>query len=401
MTTTPSSIMENPNSYSGTDSERIEQALAAASRLGVPVCVTARQPDGQSQRSHWLIDRAILLPAQSTLVIENCAIKLSDTARDNFIRSANCGLGIRDIAPISDIHVVGIGKAELIGADRPRATGDSAKTLGERTFGSDAGKAGESQKGDWRNVGILFAGVRHFSISNLTLRDLHCWGISLEYCSHGRLAALDFCATGWKMIDGGRQTFLNQDGIDLRRGCHDIVIDGVSGYTGDDLVALTGIPSQGRCAGELGSTMVSGSNMPGQSDDICKVVIHNVVGYCAGGHQIVRFLNTGGIKLHHVTLDGLMDTSPSGLRCHATLRIGDSNPAWGGVTPMGDTYGIIIRNVHASGKNAVMIAGSLCDAVISGVVNHNPDCEPISYASGREYTRNLQLSDLLTVGRSG
>ena len=398
MTTAQSTFMENPNSYRGTDSERIEQALAAAARRGVPVCMTARRPDDCAERPYWLIDRAILLPGKSTLIIDNCAIKLSDSARDNFIRSANCGMGVRDIAPLADIHIIGIGNAELIGADRPRATGDGAKTLGERSYGTDAGKAEECQKGDWRNIGVLLARVSNFSIRGLTLRDYHCWGISLEYCGHGRLTSLNFAAVGWKMIDGVKEPFLNQDGIDLRRGCHDIVIDGVSGYCGDDLVALTGIPSQRRDAGEPGSTMISGMGIAGMSDDIRHVVIRNVVGYCAGGHQIVRFLNTNGVKLHHVTLDGLTDTSPDGLRCHATVRIGDSNPTWGGVTPLGDTYGIIVRNVHASGKHAVMIAGSLCDAIISGVVNYNPDVEPISFSSGREYTRNVLISDTITVG---
>lgn len=399
MTTLPNSAMENPNNYPGTDSERIEQALTAAVRRGVPVYITARRPDDCADRPYWLIDRAILLPAKCTLIIHDCAIKLSDSARDNFIRSANCGMGQREIAALEDIHIIGIGRAELIGADRPRATGDGAKTLGERSYGTDAGNAAECQKGDWRNIGVLLARVSNFSIRGLTLRDYHCWGISLEYCNHGRLGSLNFAAKGWKMIDGVKEPFLNQDGIDLRRGCHDIVIDGVRGYSGDDLVALTGIPSQRREAGEPGSTMISGMGIAGMCDDIRNIVIRDVVGYCAGGHQIVRFLNTSGVKLHHITLDGLTDTSPEGLRCHATLRIGDSNPTWGGVTPLGDTYGIIIRNVHASGKHAVMIAGSLCDAVISGVVNYNPDVEPVTFSSGREYVRNVQISDTITVGK--
>jgi hypothetical protein len=398
MTTFLSSDIANPNAYRGTDSERIEQALAAALQRGLPLRLTAREPDELSERRHWLLDRAILLQAKSTLIIDNCTLQLSDASRDNFIRSANCGLGVRDIAPLADIHIIGLGRAELLGAERPRATGDGAKTLGVRSYGSDAGKATECQQGDWRNVGVLMARVSDFSISGLTLRDYHGWGISLEYCCRGRLSALAFAAVGWKMIDGVKQPFLNQDGIDLRRGCHDILIDGVSGYSGDDLVALTGIPSRQSLAGELGSSMISGAGFAELSDDIRHVVIRNVLGHCAGGHQIVRFLNTGGVKLHHITLDGLTDSSPPGLRCHATLRIGDSNPAWGGVTPQGDSYGIIIRNVHASGKHAVMIAGSLCDAVISGVVNHNPEVEAVSFSSGREYVRNVQISDCVSAG---
>ena len=96
----------------------------------------------------WLLDSAILVQSGTILELENCHIKLSDRCRDNFIRSANCGMGIETIEPMSDIHIIGYGNAVLEGADDPRATGDSAKTLGERSYGSDAGV--EWCKPDWR-----------------------------------------------------------------------------------------------------------------------------------------------------------------------------------------------------------------------------------------------------------
>ena len=102
--------------------------------------------------------------------------------------------------------------------------------------------AAESQTGDWRNIGILLAFVDNFSIENVAIKDSHGWAISLEHCAHGRLRDLDFASSGFKMIDGVRQKILNQDGLDLRLGCHDILIENITGYTGDDLVALTAIP---------------------------------------------------------------------------------------------------------------------------------------------------------------
>jgi len=48
----------------------------------------------------WLLDSAILLPSNVTLVLDNCNLKLSDKCRDNFIRSANCGMGLADIEPL-------------------------------------------------------------------------------------------------------------------------------------------------------------------------------------------------------------------------------------------------------------------------------------------------------------
>ena len=118
------------------------------------------------------------------------------------IRSANCGLGITDIQPMRQIHIYGVGSVLLQGAERPRATGDSGKTLGERTYGTDAGVASESQKGDWRNLGILLAFVEDFSIRHVAMKDSHCWAVSLERCAHGTLRDIAFASTASRMIDG-------------------------------------------------------------------------------------------------------------------------------------------------------------------------------------------------------
>jgi hypothetical protein len=162
----------DPNAYTGTDSERIEKAVAASAEFGGLVRIPSRRPDADSPRTHWLLDRAILLPSNTTLLLENSVLKLSDNCRDNFIRSANAGPGIAKVAPLENIFVVGVGNVRLEGADRPRATGDSGKRLGERTYGTDAGKDGESQTGDWRNIGVLFAKVKNFGIENLGKDEL-------------------------------------------------------------------------------------------------------------------------------------------------------------------------------------------------------------------------------------
>ncbi len=100
----------------------------------------------------WLIDKAILLPGNAVLELDNCTIKLSDHCRDNFIRSANAGLGISDVKPLGNIRIIGKGNVLLEGAANPRATGDHNKTLSKdpegfnQSYGSDAGKPGENQK---------------------------------------------------------------------------------------------------------------------------------------------------------------------------------------------------------------------------------------------------------------
>ena len=387
-----------PNDFEGTDSERINKAIETAASTGVRVVIPRQNRAGGALRDVWLLDTAILVRTGTTLELENCHIKLSDRCRDNFMRSANCGIGVTAIAPMSDIHLGGVGSVLLEGADHPRATGDAAKTLGERTYGTDAGVAGESQTGDWRNIGILLAFVDRFSIENIRMKDSHCWGISLERCAQGKVRDIDFASTGEKVIDGVTKTILNQDGLDLRQGCHDIAIDNITGYTGDDLVAFTNILHDDRPAGSTTSTMVSAGNDRGDGqDDIRHITLRNVRGHCAGGHHIVRFLNAGGLKIHDVILDGLIDTSGSGRRDRAAVKIGDSNPKWGGVTPLGDTYRIFASNIMSRAEHTVLIAGSLAESAITNVMKYDAPGEAITYESGAENVRNVEIANVRAV----
>jgi hypothetical protein len=383
-----------PNDFEGTDVERINRAIEAAARDGGRVVIPRVNLGGGLRREFWLLDSAILLQSGATLELENCRIKLSDRCRDNFVRSANCGMGIKDIQPMHDIHIRGVGSVVLEGADHPRATGDSGKTIGTRTYGSDAGVAGESQTGDWRNIGILLAYVERFSIEGLAMSDSHGWAISLERCAQGTLRDLAFESSGFKMIDGVRKTILNQDGIDLRMGCHDILIENITGYSGDDLVALTAIPYSGTPAGSLGSIMVSDSKDRGQGqDDIRNIIVRNIRGYCRGGHHIVRLLNTSGARMHDILIDGLIDTSPPDVKCRAAVKIGDTAYG-GGIAPLGDTRRIIVNNVISQATYTILIGGSLCDSILSNIIRHGAGSEAVSMAAGPQYVRDVTISNV-------
>ena len=392
----------NANQFQGTDSERIAQALEAVKVKGGGKVVLSRRV-GEDGRDYWLLDEAILLDSSMTLVIEDCTVKLSDQCRDNFIRSANCGAGITEMRKCHDIHIVGVGKAVLQGADHPRASGDGVKPigipsrnynhpLGRQSYGTDGGKEGQRQKGDWRNIGILLAYVEYFSVRNLTIRDSHCWALSHEHCTDGLLQSIHFESTAHKRIDGREEFLLNQDGIDLRMGCHRITIENITGYTGDDLIALTAIIGT-TAPGNRVSTMVAGS-LPTDDNDISHITIRHIKGHSAGHCQLIRLLNAKGAKIHNVTLEDICDESTEDSRSSCAIKIGDKNPSWGGVTPLGDTYGITIRNVQSRARRCIVIAGSLCDSTIAGVTNCNPQATPVLYESGIENTQNLTLTDI-------
>ena len=300
-------LVITPNEFEGSDVERINRAIEAAATAGGRVVIPRKNIRGAARSEIWLLDSAILLRSNTTLELDNCRIKLSDRCRDNLMRNVK-----RD-GITQNIHIRGIGNVVLEGADHPRATGDGGKILGKQTYGTDAGVAGESQKGDGRNFGIFLTAVEDFSLGNFTIKDSHCWAINLERCAKGTLRNLDFASSQFKVIDGVRRTILNQDGIDLRMGCHDILIENITGYTGDDLIALTGLSRAGRYAGA--------------GDDIHHVTIKNIKGYCRGGNHIMRLLNNGGVRIHDILIDGLTDTAPVDAR--------KADFAWGN-SPGGD-----------------------------------------------------------------
>lgn len=111
-----------------TDSEILNAAIENRGSDGL-VIIEPRKSAHEPDRSWWLLDHAVLLPSNTTVILRNCKLKLSDQCRDNFFRSANCGLGIEENEPLSNIHIKGDGNAVLEGADHPRATGDESKTL--------------------------------------------------------------------------------------------------------------------------------------------------------------------------------------------------------------------------------------------------------------------------------
>ena len=94
------------------------------------------------------------------------------------------------------------------------------------------------------------------------------WAVSLEYCTEGHIRDLNFRSSGSRVIDGVARRILNQDGLDLRRGCRNIVIDTITGTTGDDLVALTAISREPHLCGEPGFSEVCSPGMAGMSEEI-------------------------------------------------------------------------------------------------------------------------------------
>ena len=407
----------DPNDFTGSDIEKINAAVLAAAKEDGVIRIGKRKAAGDD-RNFWLIDSAILLPENVTLIVSNTMIKLSDSSRDNFVRSANCIVGNKEVPVLKNIHIIGEGNAVFEGADRPRATGDGAKTLTigrldpyppdtnlskRPTYGTDAGKEGECQTGDWRNIGILLVKVEDFSIRNITVRNPHCWGISLEYCRNGLVRDVHFEENEYVMIDGFRERGLNRDGLDLRRGCRDISIENITGFSADDLIALTAIAplARDREPGMYGRTEFYGAPEDVREDDVFNISIRNVRGYSSGGYFVIRFLNQKGVRMHDIQGTGVLDTAPDDVNGFGCIKLGD--PAYGGAAAPGETWNFLISNIQTHGKKAIVIGAPLQDSMISDILFYKKsDVHALIGYHGctPSVLNRVTLNNLITIDRT-
>ena len=388
--------------HAQTDSDRFEQLMQNRPADGI-VLIPPRVSDIEPERDWWLIDRAILIPENTTVILQNCKIKLSDRCRDNFFRTANCGLGIEDPKPIKNVHLRGEGFCVLEGADHPRATGDGSKILAcpcpftdedliayadwipaerrapgkldfwdrhDHSYGTDVNDPNESHMGDWRGIGILFANADRFSIENLHIVESHGWGISLEACTNGRIEKIDFDARMSKEIDGMLMNMENQDGIDIRNGCHHIVISDITGETGDDLIALTAIVPDKEVylpGGSLCTTHVMHNDWSRRERDIHDIIIRNVIGFsylC----WLLRLL-PANTRIYNIVIDSLIDARPAGHPHGGTLLLGDGGGY--GTNHPDSMSAITISNVICRSDTPISLSGFMADSVISNVINES------------------------------
>ena len=335
---------------SGSDSDWIDAQIAKACADGSRKVTIPRKSDG----TPWYVTRAIRLPDDFTLVLDDCTVQLAPGTQDNLIRNA----GVVDadkVTPNRNITVRGKGNAVLCGG------------LGNHY---EPNRSGDCN--GWPTIGILFSRVTGFTVENVVLRETQAWGMSFEYCSNGRIADIRLEDTN---------LMFNQDGIDLREGCHDIVIENISGVCGDDAVALTGLGPGGKVLavqknwkGASNSRLgMSVGREPGVTvvrpeDAIHHVMIRNVRARSAGGHGVIRLLPQDGVEMHHIVVSNIVDTTgPDQPRAYGTIRIGDVNYWSIRRAQPGDLHDILVEDVEAKGKVGVWIKCPISDSTLRNV----------------------------------
>jgi len=374
-----------PNQFKGSDIQRIQSAINAAKGTTGKIVIPA---NNSNKTNVWLIDSAILLPGDMTVILDNCTIQLSDSCRDNMFRSDNVGAGINDPKWNRNISISGIGNVRLKGAANPRATGDSGKTLGKRTYGSDAGISGRKQTGDWRNILILMAYVDGFSLKNLSIENTHAWAISFERTINADISDIKIFNPEKITVDGKEVTALNKDGINLRQGCKNFRINNISGLTGDDFIALSilGLNSPDQKNGNLNSTMVTSTKRRGPEDDIEQIFISNIT--CQAYTRAIAIRANDSASIKNVYIDGIIWIG----RYNAILAGGRG---YGNPNLPGNINNIHAMNIMGNGQSLIHIEEAIANCTfLNGIYTGGGD-QVITYSINRDKLKNVVTENLI------
>jgi len=280
----------------------------------------------------WNITSPIILPSDITVYINNCTLLRTKYSYCNIFTvedSYKIGVTVND--EIKNVKVIGIGNAVLDGGI---PNGLNKFTVTGR---------GSYVPNSYTNCIIYFRNVNGFEISNLHLRQQGFWAINFIYSRNGTVENIDF-ARGTYII--------NQDGIDLRCGCNNIRINNITGFTGDDTVALTALQGWGER-----KLKVSGKDI-----DIHDVSITNITARTFSGCFIVRLLNHDTCRIYNIDINNVFDTTLEISETHSYARaavvLGHPRYYSASITAEGDLCDVTIKNVASNSTVAAVWAYS-------------------------------------------
>ncbi len=339
------------------DAEQIQNAVAEAKEKGFDRVVIP-QKNERTGHEVWDISRTVYLPSNMEIVLDNAHLRLADGCFCNMFSNENIQ------HPISktkegmqrNITLRGIGNAVL----------DGGKYNGLCEYNSE--KDGRPHISV--NTTLLFFNVSGLHIENLSVINQRWWGITNIFVQNAVFRNIRFEADLSRLDESGvhhpdeipRQYgeiyIKNADGIDLRIGCHDVLIENISGFTEDDTIALTALGGFERRLGYV---------VEGEPCDIHDVKIRNIASdsyVCS----VVRLLNDEGNKLYNIDIDGVTHVlcGKHTEEVRHVVRIGDMAYA-DKHSALGDTHHISIRNVFSHGKYAVSLCKGLCDSTIENI----------------------------------
>jgi len=360
------------NFFGNSDDEKIDACLAAAKAVEKRTIVF--------DKKDYYISKAIELPSNTEVIIDNCMIKQQDEVFDNIFRGDNITFDPNDphaypteITELKNIKITGIGTAVLEGPDvnkkgrHPYFAGNE----GNWSFQKEI----QEMTGDYwgyKTHHIDIACCDGFEVAGLTIKKTSGWAVNFTLCCNGYVHDLYFD------VD-----VKNGDGVNFRSGCHDCVIERIKGLTTDDSVAINAT-SKGIKKYPNGRVMYPGDlaiplKTTKETRDIYNIKVRDIE--TCGRHHGVIVLASNGCQVHDIEIDGFTETYRTdeemegrvwGLKRESTIKIytgygTDYNP--------GDIHDVTVKNVKAKYADAAVYCNCQVKNVVLENITHEGDGE--------------------------
>ena len=346
-----------------TDSRSINNAVKEAIKSGIGRVVIPRINE-RTGENRWDVDEAILLSSNLEIILDNCYIRQMDGSMDNVFRNINDPATPSTVED-EDRNIVIRGRGNAV------IDGGKMNDLCEATSCKDGLPHVE------KNNVIRLYNVRGLKLQNFTILNQRWWAINLYFVEEALISGLTIIT---------KPNGLNQDGIDLRVGCNNIIIENIYGQSGDDFIALSGFWSVNKA---------KKYNVIGKSIDIHDIVIKNIVATsteCA----VIALRNHDGVRMYNITIDTVhdvltseaandknprfdhyfeADSYKSPRSPYATVRIGQDGYISQHECQSGDVFGLHVTNIHGRLNNTVMLNETIENSYFGNIYADNDvDC---------------------------
>ncbi|MEM6560770.1 MAG: hypothetical protein AAF656_04145 [Planctomycetota bacterium] len=262
----------------------ITRTLAAVADL--PSRVIGIGPDGPDDDGTWIVDETIRVPSHTTLLLNGARIVASSDMRGWLLRNeASFEPSGRD----DMISVIGDGRSSL----------DGVAIHGH-------GKGGG---------GVLMQGVNGLWLQGFRIGQTAGWGLRAEDLADAHIRDINFFQTGghpW------------QDGVHIVGPAERVVINGITGEFGDDVIAIDSALTHDRPGGPVRGVEVS-----------------NVTARNIHGAAIVRTIAAKGRPVEGVHISNLTLVNTPGKGSDAAIKIG-----WDGGKQIRDDWEWPTANEH-------------------------------------------------------
>lgn len=343
----------DPALFAENDALTIQNAITAAERDGCRKLCIPRY-NLRTDKCEWRIDRAIQIPSDFTVILDNCYMVqetgIYDHMFTNSLSYSEEGKTLK--GEQHDITVLGVGNVCLDGGVHNH--------LLEKT----SGRFGMPRV--WKNTMFYWVNVRNLRVENLFIQNQRWWAITHIFCRDAVYKNICFEAV---------PHVPNMDGIDLRIGCNNFRLENITGRTGDDVIACTalkGAQEMSRC-------------VEGKDTDIHDVKIRNVLGD-PFIHFVVRLLNHDGNNIYNIDLDTVYDISDFTTKKRSRCTVGIGGALYSKVRKAlpGETRNIRAKHLTGRGDHGIRIDNTLHDSVFTNMKTFGDNLIGVGTQKGTE-----------------